>query len=154
MLRINSTWAGTEQATRAINSLQARLQLHNFTGCTWEDCKTAQSSRHQQVSSPCLPVSSRWVCSAWRSVERSSQFTQPPPRLHTQTVVQTAPKQRLKVHFPCLFSKLTAQLQLLQPFCILGDWARFGSALGNGCKVSLKAWGIWAGSASLSQPCS
>lgn len=117
MLRINSTWAGTEpaQATRAINSLQARLQLHNFTGCTWEDCKTEQSRRHQQVSSPCLPVSSHWVCSARRSVERSSLFTQPPHACTHRQLCKQPPNSDSKYIFPVCSPNWQLNYSLFNP---------------------------------------
>lgn len=70
-----------------------------------------------------------------------------PSHIHIQTVLQTAPKQRPKVHFLCLFFKLTAQLQLFKPFCIGGARAQLESTVGKDWRVLLKAWGIWPGSA-------
>lgn len=116
-LRTYSVWAGVglTQARSAINILQAHLLLYNFTVSSALPGKVVKQThkRHQQV--PCE------VCSGFAEFTEAQEgvpllFTQTHTHSHTDSSAnspQTAPK----VHFPCLFFKLTAQLQLFKPFC-------------------------------------
>lgn len=147
-LRTNSAWAGVglTQARSAISVLRAHLQLYNFavcTGCTWGGCKTSPQKGTSRSHV-------RFVRGLLSSQELPS-CSHTPPHMHTQTLLQTAPKQRPKVHFPCLFFKLTAQLQLFKPFCIGGARAQLESTVGKDWRGLVKAWGIWPGSALVSQ---
>lgn len=135
------SWSWLTQSRSAINILQAHLQLYNFTvstGSTWEGCKT----KPQKASAGPM-----WGLQGFAEFTEAQKgapllFTQTPTHAHTDSSANS-PKQRPKVHFPCLFFKLTAQLQLFKPFCIGGAGAQLKSAVGKGWRVLSKAWGIY-----------